>query len=77
MFGGSEAAGEKAELLGAADGTGYGWLAEEDTNRRKTEKRKKKRGAWGEAKKKEKTRNRGRRDRERSRRELGGKNKVN
>ena len=27
MFGGSEAAGEKAELLGAADGTRYGWLA--------------------------------------------------
>ena len=25
----------------AADGTGYGWLAEEDTNRRKTEKKKK------------------------------------
>ena len=41
MFGGSEAAGEKAELLGAADGTGYGWLAEEDKKRRKTEEARK------------------------------------
>ena len=42
MFGGFEAAGEKAELLGAADGTGYGWLAEEDKKRRKTERERKK-----------------------------------
>ena len=42
MFGGSEAAGEKAELLGAADVMGYGWLAEEDTNRRKTGERREK-----------------------------------
>ena len=43
MFGGSEAAGEKAELLGAADGTGYGGLAEEETNRRKRKTERKER----------------------------------
>ena len=35
---GSEKGGEKAELLGWQMGRGYGWLAEEDTNRRKTER---------------------------------------
>ena len=44
-LGALKAAGEKAELLGAADGTGYVGLAEEDRDRRETEKeRKKERG---------------------------------
>ena len=34
--------GEKAELLGAADGTGYDWLAGEDTKQKKNRERKRK-----------------------------------
>ena len=44
MFGGSEAAGEKAELLGAADGTGYGWLAARRGEQRGQKRRKEDRG---------------------------------
>ena len=32
--------GERRQSFWAADGTGYGWLAEEDTNRRKTDEKK-------------------------------------
>ena len=46
MFGGSEAAGGKAELLGAADVMGYGWLAEEDKKRRKTERGRRREGGF-------------------------------
>ena len=44
MFGGSEAAGEEAELLGAADGTGYGWLAARRGEQRGQKRRKEDRG---------------------------------
>ena len=37
---------EGGQSFWAADGTGYGWLAEEDTKRRKTEKRRKERGRY-------------------------------
>ena len=36
--------GLKWAALGGADWTGYGWLAEEDTKRRKTEEKKEERG---------------------------------
>ena len=38
-----EVKGGRRQSFWAVDGTGYGWLAEEDTNRRKTERGEKKR----------------------------------